>query len=167
MKRRNLLLSTIILVITFVVLCLSSGCGSEEAGMEADVAAVKEVLNQYAVAVNSGDLDSWISLWADDGTRMAPNTPPEVGKDVIGENAKPVFDTFDLDVTIHIEEAQVQGDWGLIRSSYSLKLTPKAGGDEIVVEPDGKALTLVERQSDGSWKIIYDCFNTNVPLSQP
>jgi len=27
----------------------------------------------------------------------------------------------------------------------------------------GKALTLYQRQSDGSWKIIYDCYNSSVP----
>jgi steroid delta-isomerase-like uncharacterized protein len=42
-------------------------------------------------------------------------------------------------------------------------MTPKAGGETIHAMRDGKALTLYERQSDGSWKIVYDCFNSNVP----
>jgi ketosteroid isomerase-like protein len=41
-------------------------------------------------------------------------------------------------------------------------LTPKEGGDRIEAMPDGKALTLYERQSDGTWKIVCDCFNSNV-----
>ena len=45
--------------------------------------------------------------------------------------------------------------------NYSLKATLKEGGDPLDVMPDGKALTLYERQSDGSWKIVYDCFNSN------
>ena len=135
--------------------------------MEADVSAVKEVLGQYAVAANDGDLDSWISLWADGGTRMAPNTPPQVGKKAIGEDMEPLFDGFDIDITIHVEEATAHGDLGLTRSSFTLKMTPRAGGEEMVFEPDGKALTVYERQADGSWKIVYDCFNTNVPPSEP
>ena len=80
---------------------------------------------------------------------------------------KPGFDAMDLDITINtIEEAKVYGDLALTRCTYTLKMTPKAGGDEIVSEPDGKALTLYERQADGSWKIIYDCFNSNVAPSQ-
>jgi uncharacterized protein (TIGR02246 family) len=135
--------------------------------MEADISAVKEVIGQCAVACNSSDFDLWISLWADDATRMAPNAPPQIGKDQIREAVKPAFDAFDLDMTIHLEEAKVRGDLGLTRATYTLRITPKAGGDEIVVDPDGKALTLYERQSDGSWKIVYDCFNSNVPPSQP
>jgi uncharacterized protein (TIGR02246 family) len=134
--------------------------------MEAGVAALKEVLNQYAVAINSGDFDLWISLWADDPIRMPPNAPANFGKEQIEKAVRPAFDAFDSDMTIHIEEAKVYGELGLTRASYTLEMTPKAGGDEIVLEPDGKALTLYERQADGSWKIVYDCFNSNVPPGQ-
>lgn len=131
---------------------------------ESDVAAIKETLNQYAVGVNSGDFDHWISLWADDGVQMPPDAPSRVGKEQIREGMKPAFDQMDLDITIHsIEEANVYGDLGLTRCTYTLKMTPKAGGKTINAMPDGKALTLVKRQPDGSWKIAYDSFNSNVP----
>jgi hypothetical protein len=45
-------------------------------------------------------------------------------------------------------------------------MTPKAGGETINAVPDAKDLCLYERQSDGSWKIIYDCNNSNVPPKQ-
>jgi len=131
--------------------------------METDITAIKEVLNQYAVAVNTGDLDLWMSLWADDGVQMPPGSPARVGKEQIREGMGPLFDGMNLDITIdRLEETKVYGDLGLTRCTYTLKATPKAGGEEIVVEPDGKALTLYERQPDGSWKIAYDSFNSNV-----
>jgi uncharacterized protein (TIGR02246 family) len=139
-----------------------AGCKNKEAIMEADVNAIKKVLTQYGASANAGDFDLWISLWADDGTRMAQNAPPQFGREQIREAVKPAFDAFDLGMTIHIQEAKVYGDLGLTRCAYALKLTPKGGGDEIVVDPDGKSLTLFEKQADGSWKIVYDCFNTNV-----
>ena len=131
---------------------------------ESDIAAIKETLNQYAVGVNTGDFDRWISLWVDDGVQMPPSTPSRVGKEQIREGMKPAFDQMNLDITIHsIEEAKVYGDLGLTRCTYTLKMTPKAGGETIVAMPDGKALTLSRRQPDGSWKIAYDSFNSNVP----
>jgi uncharacterized protein (TIGR02246 family) len=131
---------------------------------ESDIAAIKETLNKYAVSVNAGDFDRWISLWADDGVQMPPDTPTRVGKEQIREGMKPAFDQMNLDITIHsIEETKVYGDLGLNRCSYTLKMTPKAGGETINAMPDGKALTLVKRQPDGSWKIAYDSFNSNVP----
>ena len=70
----------------------------------------------------------------------------------------------DLDIVIHsIEDVKVYGDLGLTRCTYTLKLTPKAGGETINAMPDGKTLSLFERQSDGSWKMVYDCFNSSAP----
>ena len=135
--------------------------------MEADITAIKEMLKQYAVITNAGDWDRWISLWADDGVQMPPDDPARVGKEQIREGMGPAFDGMNLDITIHsLEKTKVYGDLGLTRCTYTLKATPKAGGAEIVLEPDGKALTLYERQPDGSWKIVYDCFNSNVAPSQ-
>ena len=133
---------------------------------ESDLVAIKKMLNQYAKGFNTGDLDFWISLWADDGVQMPPNAPAMIWKDQIQDNMKPKFDRFNMNIEIDIVEAKVFGDLGLTRCTYSLDRTPKAGGDLIHAMADGKALTLYERQSDGSWKIVYDCFNSNLPPKQ-
>ena len=132
-----------------------------------DITAIKDMLNQYAIGCNTGNFEHWLSLWADDGVQLPPGAPARVGKEQIREGMGPAFEGMNLDITIHsLEETKVYGDLGLTRCTYTLKATPKAGGAEIVVEPDGKALTLYERQPDGSWKIAYDCFNSNVAPSQ-
>ena len=149
-----------------LLLCLIFSCEKqgEKVDVEADIAAIKEIINQYQVACNTGDFDLWISLWADDGIQMPPDTPAIIGKEQIREGNKPAFDQMNLDIAItSIEDAKVYGDLGLTRCTYTMKMTPKAGGDTINAVPDGKALTLYQRQSDGSWKIVYDCFNSNVP----
>jgi len=132
--------------------------------MEADIAAVREVLNQYAVAVNNGDFELWMSLWADDGTQMPPDAPVSIGKEQIRKAVEPDFTEMIMEMAIlSIEDARVHGDLGLTRCRYTLKATPRAGGETVNAMPDGKALTLYERQSDGCWKIVYDCYNSSVP----
>jgi uncharacterized protein (TIGR02246 family) len=128
-----------------------------------DITAIKETLSQYAVGCNTGDFDLWISLWADDGVQMPPDDPARIGKVQIREKMKPLFDQFILKIDVDIAEARVYGDLGLTRCTYTLDITPKAGGETIHAMPDGKALTLYERQSDDSWKIVFDCFNSNTP----
>jgi uncharacterized protein (TIGR02246 family) len=131
---------------------------------EENVAAIKEMLDQYAKTCNKGDFNSWMSLWADDGTQMPPDAPPRKGKAEIRLGMKPIFDDMKLDIEIKsVDDVEVHGDLGLTRCKYSLKLIPKEGGDTIDAMPDGKALTLFRKQTDGSWKIVYDCFNSNVP----
>lgn len=131
-------------------------------GDASEVTAIKGVLEQYAHTIRAGDFERWLSLWADDGVQMPPEAPTRVGKDAIQAGMKPAFDAMDLSITIHeVEDAQTWGDHGLTRCRYSLALTPKSGGETIHAMPDGKALTLYRRQADGSWKIIYDCFNSS------
>ena len=128
-----------------------------------DTAAVKDMLKQYAMGCNTGDFDLWMSVWADDGVQMPPGAPVRIGREQIREGMKPMFDQFNLKIEVDIHEAKVHGDYGLTRCTYTLDITPKSGGETIHAEPDGKALTIYERQSDGSWKVVYDCFNSSVP----
>jgi len=132
--------------------------------MGPDSEAIKDVLRRYAALCNDGDFESWIALWDSQGRQMPPDAPCRVGIDAIRKGMQPVFESMNLKLDlVTIDEATVFGSLGLTRCTYSLTATPKEGGDPIGVMPDGKALTLYRRQSDGSWKISYDCFNSNIP----
>lgn len=131
--------------------------------MDSDQRALNEVLNQFAASICGGDFEHWMSLWAEEGVQMAPNAPTLVGKTKVKESMNSMFETLDLELVIHeIEDTKVFGEIGLTRCRYSLKGTPKDGGETIEFMPDGKALTLYRKKSDGSWKIIYDCFNSSI-----
>ena len=129
--------------------------------VEAGITAINEIWTQYVATLIAGDLDLWISLWTDDGIRMAPDAPAVIGKEQIREAMKPAFDQMTLDVTIANKEVRVAGDWAFSRGTGILSTTPKKGGKTTKI--DGKYLTILERQADGSWKIAIDCFNSNVP----
>jgi len=168
MNKKLLIIIPLVILLCFTFSCQQGEEVAEEPGpavdVEADITAIKEMVNQYAVACNTGDFELWISLWADDGVQMPPDLPARIGKEQIREAMKPAFDQMTLDITItSIWDAKVYGDLGLTCCNYTLDLTPKAGGETIHAVKDGKALTILKRQSDGSWKIIYDCFNSNVP----
>ncbi len=132
--------------------------------MGADEQAISDVLRRYGELVDTGDFESWMALWTADGRQMPPGAASRVGVAAIREGMQPGFDSMDFDfVLADIEEASVFGDLGLTRCIYSLRATPKEGGETVDLMADGKALTLYQRQSDGSWKISYDCFNSNIP----
>ena len=157
------------LFIMFALVCFIFSCGQQNQNedVEADIAAVKEIIKKYEIAAKAGDFDSWISLWADDGVRMPANAPTRSGVAQITEEMKPAFEHFTIDIKVtSLDECRIFGNIGLTRGSYNLAVTPKAGGDKIILEPDGKALTIYKKQSNGDWKIIYDCMNSNLPLKQ-
>jgi len=121
-------------------------------------------MNQYAVTVNAGDLELWLSLMTDDTIKMPPDAPAIFGKEDLRASMQPLFDAFTLEMVLFPEEAQVDGNLGFARGTFTFLLTPKAGGEPIYM--DGKYLTILKRQADGSWKISHDCYNSNVPPAQ-
>jgi uncharacterized protein (TIGR02246 family) len=101
-------------------------------------------------------------LWTEDGIQLPPGSPPIVGKEQIRErNKSALVDLFTMDGSITNEEVQVSGDLAVARGTYATTLTPKDGSEEIFI--DGKYMTLLKRQPDGSWKIHRDIFNSNMP----
>ncbi len=160
MQRTSLPHATIYLVSGLVLLL--AGCAPQErVDVEAVTAAVNTIWGQYSSSLNSGDLDAWLSLWTEDGVAMPPGEPSVIGKDRIRERNKAVLDRFTFSMGITNEEVGVAGDWAFARGTYKATLTPKAGGEAIVV--DGKYMSILQRQADGSWKIHRDIFNSNVP----
>ncbi|MEM8768603.1 MAG: SgcJ/EcaC family oxidoreductase [Pseudomonadota bacterium] len=132
--------------------------------MAENSSAVEATLRRYGSAVNDGDFEAWISLWEEDGRQMPADAPARVGVAAIREAMQPVFEALNLDFQMHsIDDVEVFGDVALTRCTYSIHATPKAGGETFPVMADGKALTLFKRQSNDSWKIVYDCVNANTP----
>lgn len=129
--------------------------------VKGDLASLKEVWNAYAAGLNTGDFDGWLSLWIDDGIQMPPDKPAAVGKDQIRANMKGFFDQLTMKMTITDKETRIVGDLAICRGNYTLAVTPKGGGE--TTKFDGKYLSILEKQADGSWKIARDCFNYNEP----
>jgi uncharacterized protein (TIGR02246 family) len=124
----------------------------------ADVAHVYDLWNEFAAAVNDGDLERWLSLWIDDGIQMPQGVPRRVGKGQIREAMQPLFDGFDTsNMTVQPEEVRVLGDWAFSHGTYAFKKTPKEGGETRIFS--GSFLDVLAKQVDGSWKIAIDCHN--------
>ena len=130
--------------------------------MVSDVAQVYELWNEYAAAVNDGDMERWIALWSDDGIQMAPGAPRRVGKAEIRREMQPLFDLFDTSkMIIHTEEVRILGDRAYSHGTCEFEMAPKEGGE--AKSYSGKFLDILEKQVDGSWKIAIDCHNYNIP----
>jgi len=129
-----------------------------------DVARINELWKSYVASVNDGNMEKWISLWIEDGIQMPPTTPRRVGKEQIRAEMQPLFDLFDRQMTLHLEEVRVAGDQAYSHGTYEFVMTPKSEGDS--VKGSGKFLAVLHKQIDGSWKIVVDCFNYDMPLGE-
>jgi len=129
------------------------------------VAAVNAIWDEYEESVIAGDVDRWIAQWTDDGVQMPPNEPFVEGKENIyarvGANmAAGPTDEFVI-TPLEITSA---GDWAYSRGVYTVTF-PLGDGEQGFL--DGKFMTILQRQSDGTWKIHRDIFNSNVPPAAP
>jgi ketosteroid isomerase-like protein len=74
-----------------------------------------------------------------------------------------MLSAFRAEFSLAPDEVQPAGaDWVFERDSYTITLTPKAGGDPI--RDVGKYITLYQRQADGGWLMARDIWNSNNPL---
>ena len=138
-----------------------SGCGSQVGGNQADATrAVEDIWKEYSASLNAGDLERWLALWTDDGIQMPPGEPAVAGKERIRTRNGSFLDQFKFDMGITNEEVRVAGDWAFARGTYKASLIPKQGGAPVPI--NGKYMTILARQGDGSWKIHRDIFNSNV-----
>ena len=134
--------------------------------VEADIAAIEELIDLYALAMTTGDLDLWMSLYTDDTVKMAPDAPAVFGKEDLRASMQPLFDNFIFEeMAIFDVEIQVAGDWAFTRCNFTATMAPKAGGEPLYM--DAKDMSIMQRQADGSWKLYWDCWNSNVPPTPP
>jgi len=130
--------------------------------IEADVEAIKAWFDTYTSTATAEDLDAWIDHFAEDIIAMPPNEATIKGKEVLRQWGQPFFDQFNQEELVTIKEIEVSGNWAFARFPYTLKLTPKGGGETF--QANGKAIYIFRRQADGTWKVSHAIWNGNDPL---
>lgn len=137
------------------------GCATTEARDAAEAEKIRADIEGRAVMVNEGNGAGLLAAWDENGTLLAPNMPPISGEGLTKINKK-IFETWDFSNRVHdVKDVVVSGDWAFAWCLYSEERTPKAGGETVTFH--GKALAVLKKQPDGSWKKYVDCSNTSPP----
>lgn len=137
----------------------AAACGPSEAEVSDDI---EEIYKEYEASVLAGDADRWVAIWTEDPIALWPDLPAVKGASTLLEAITADFGSISpSDMEITTEEIEVAGDWAYARGNYTLNGELNDGGGPLAV--DGKFLTIFQRQTDGSWKIHRDIFNSNVP----
>jgi len=146
------------------ILTLVAGC-APKADAPKDVAAIKAMAEEWDQAETAGDAAALSEQFANGAVRLAPNGPIQVGKEAIHSALRTYFDQYSDQAVNVTEDVRVVGDLAFARGTYASKSTPKVPG-AAVVDDKGKWLTAYRRQAGGSWKIVVDIWNTDMPVAQ-
>ena len=160
-----------LLFVLFAMVLAACAPASEEpasggqAETEAVVEAIEDLEAQYAFAIDLGDLEAILALYSDEGVHMVPNQPAVIGKSAIRTLWEERFEQNDYQSTATVEGVRVSGDLAAARTTINGRTTPKDGGEPNTFKLN--ALTVYERQSDGSWKRVWSSYNSNTPPAAP
>jgi uncharacterized protein (TIGR02246 family) len=116
-----------------------------------DEQAIRQLVDSWLKASESGDLNTMLSLVADDVIFMVPGKEP-FGKQEFAENYKQMKGV-KLTTRSDIQEIKVLGEWAWMRNLLRVTFTP---GDGSPTTHSGYVLTILRKTSDGRWVITRD-----------
>ncbi|MDO8539977.1 MAG: DUF4440 domain-containing protein [Opitutaceae bacterium] len=132
-----------------------SAAGSVPASDIAAIRAASRALVSHALA---RDWSSFAQLFTDDAIMMAPNEPARVGRKNI--EAQSHSNAVLKECTNEPIEFDGRGDLVFARGRYAVVVTAPNQPD---VRDSGKFFQLWRKQSDGSWKLFRDNWNSDLP----
>jgi ketosteroid isomerase-like protein len=153
--RRSLLAATALAAI---------GAGGAMAQGAADPAQLVAVMERYAAALRSGNVDALVGLYTDNGVFMRENMPAAVGREALRVAYKEVFAALKVDLSFSIQETEVMGDMAWLRSTSKGRVKVLSSGAETVNSFDE---LVVFRLDQAGWKIRSYMYGSNQPGPQP
>lgn len=155
--KRYLLLVFAVFVIVAAVACQPGATGLGDQ----DKAAITKLCNDAATLMTqpTPDWAAYVQYYADDATVLAPNMPPVKGRAAI----QAVLASYPPVTEAKFEPVDVDGlgDLAYVRGNYEMTMNPPGAAP---ITDKGKYLEVYKRQADGSFKVVYDSWSSDLPV---
>ena len=129
----------------------------------ADQAGIRSADSAFMAAANAGDADKIAEVYAEDGSVLAPNLPPQKGRDAVRAFWGGFLDAYTVRFELASDTIEGRGDLAYNQGRYRYTAVPKAKGVPGVAD-EGKFLEILKKQPDGSWKYVVDMYSSNLTL---
>jgi ketosteroid isomerase-like protein len=128
---------------------------------EADLAAIRSVIEQDAAAVRRSDWDAAAQMFTADAIRFPPHQAPIRGRAALLEWLKtfPAIQEFNLTA----DEIAGCDDVAFVRGRYALTAAGPPGSPPMT--DHGNYMGLLRKQPDGSWLWTTDMIASEVPAT--
>ena len=121
--------------------------------MTDDERAIREMVHTWMAASKSGDVDTVLSLMADDVVFLRSGQPPMIGKQAFAAAARAqATQAMRFDGASEIQEVKVSGDWAFMWTRLSVVATPPSGP---AMNLAGHTLSILQKV-DGKWVLARD-----------
>jgi uncharacterized protein (TIGR02246 family) len=129
----------------------------------ADQAGIRSADSAFMAAANAGDADKIAEVYAEDGSVLAPNLPPQKGRDAVRAFWGGFLDAYTVRFELASDTIEGRGDLAYNQGRYRYTAVPKAKGVPGIAD-EGKFLEILKKQADGSWKYVVDMYSSNLTL---
>lgn len=116
----------------------------------------------FAKAVNAADVEGIVALYKDDATSYPPDSMIAKGKDAIRKTWTDLFAQYTAKLELKDGYYEDHGNVSVAWGSFTMTLTPKAGGEPIKI--DGRYTDACVKEKD---KCLYIVDHASVPLPPP
>lgn len=131
-----------------------------------DEAAIRKLTEDWLAAIRAKDIPALAGMVTDDAVFLPSGLPPIRGKQAVETMYRSFFPQFSsVEQTVSIEELEVVGDWAFVWGTEKFTLVPQAGGGPI--EMQGKGMSILKRQPDGSWRFARGINNSLAKPAAP
>ncbi|MGB7433937.1 MAG: DUF4440 domain-containing protein [Candidatus Acidiferrum sp.] len=108
------------------------------------------------------DLHKSVAFFDHEGSMLPPNAPIATGKDALTKLIGSAFAFPDYKLAWHANKVGVarSGELGYTSGTYDFSFKDASGK---TIADKGKYLTVWKKEADGSWKVLFDTFNSDLP----
>ena len=160
-------------VLGMVVIALAASCRPNDTAdaerqvprslSPADQAGIRSVDSAFMAAANAGDAEAVAAVYAEAGTLLAPNLPPQKGREAIKAFWGGFLDAYTVRFEVVSDTIEGRGDLAYNQGHYRFSAVPKAKAAAGVAD-EGKFLEILKKQPDGSWRYVVDMYSSNLAL---
>jgi ketosteroid isomerase-like protein len=144
-----------------------SGCQREAVDTRAqDERAIREADAATLKAAQAKDVDGAVANYADDAWWLPPNAPLVNGKPGIRAGWSKLIGSPGFNIDWQINKLEIARADDLAYTIYSYQLTLE-GLNGKPSNDHGKDMAVWKKQSDGTWKMVADTFNSDLPSLAP
>ncbi len=120
---------------------------------------IQNLLTTYQRGLNEGDVDLVRSVYADDAVFIGQPFPTATGQEEIVTLYADVFSKLDFNVKFDIQDVELSGDLGFLRTRSHGTIVPKGQEPE---DGEGNREVFVLKKIAGEWKFYRYIFNAEV-----
>jgi ketosteroid isomerase-like protein len=159
------ILASSLVIIGSTLACQQAPRPSPPDTRAADESAVREADAAWSKAAAAKDVEAYVGFLAEDALELPPNAPMLTGKESMrkGLSEEMANPGFVLSWQVNKAEASRGGDLAYSIGTYQSTMNDAKGKP---VTDRGKYVTVWKKQADGTWKVVADIYNSDLPAPE-